>query len=373
MALVVSSLFLSSAASADTSTQQSSMAREPMFALPPFWIGICHEVTFPVTLTDNTHADLRGFQCIPTLRLPPRTDLLLLHGGTYNSSYWSWPDDPAVRSTVWSALAAGYAVTAIDRLGYGISSHPLSGLNTFTQQGWTLHQVVAQLKVRYTSVVGVGHSFGSAQLVNQAATYPQDYAALVVTGSGSKVSAATTAATHTAFSAAATVWPRRFSPLDPGYLTNTTAAGRLLTVYTPGFASPGMVQFDWTTEDTLTLGEITSRPATLNALTATIRVPVLLLDGQHDAHYCDNSQAPAPNETNLDDCSSGAALYTAEKPNYLAACFTAGVVPRSGHDLTTEEGAATANRDIVSWVRETISPTTGHARCAQTGALSIGR
>jgi hypothetical protein len=170
------------------------------------------------------------------------------------------------------------------------------------------------------------------------------------------------------------VWPSRFGSsglnLDPGYLTNTTVAGRLATVYTPGFASPETIQFDWTTEDTLTLGEITSRPPTLNALTATIHVPVLLLDGQHDAHYCDDSQAPAPNETNLDDCFSAATLFAAERPNYAAACFSAAVVPNSGHDLPTENGAVTANRDLVAWLRGTISPHAAHARCAHAGPFT---
>lgn len=351
--------------------------RTPTFALPPASLGFCTYTTFSVTLLDGSSAALRGFQCLGARAQRPRTDLLLLHGGTYNASYWSWPDDPTVRSTVWAALRAGYAVTAIDRLGYGESTHPLSSMNTFAQQAWTLHQVVTQLKNRtagrFTSVVGIGHSFGAAELVNQAATYPQDYAALVVTGSGSKVSAATTAATHTAFSPAAVVWPARFGTtglnLDAGYLTNTTAAGRLTTVYTPGFVSSATVQFDWTTEDTLALGEITSRPATLNTLTATIRVPVLLLDGQHDSHYCDNSQAPAPAETNLDDCSSSRSLFLAERANYAAACFAAAVVPNSGHDLTTEDGAATANHDIVDWLRDTITPHASRAHCAHSDVL----
>jgi pimeloyl-ACP methyl ester carboxylesterase len=353
-----------------TASARTVNVEDPPFAMPPAGIGSCHSTTFHVSLLDGSAAGLAAYQCTSARHSHVRTDLLLLHGGTYNASYWSWPIDPASRSTVWAALAAGYDVTALDRLGYGRSTHLLSSMNTFTQQAWTLHQTVVQLKngtkTRFSAVVAVGHSFGSAEMLNQAALHPDDYVALVVTGSGSTVSAATTAATHTAFSPASSV-AHRFAGRDPGYLTNTTAAGREATVYTAADTTPAMVTFDWQTEDTLTLGEIGSRPPTLNQLTGTIRVPVLLLDGMDDSHYCNNAQSPAPNETNLDNCSTAVGLYASERPHYAMACFAAAVVPHSGHDLTTEDGARTANRDIVSWLRTTITPAASHAGCDRQG------
>lgn len=369
--VLMSCVLLTLVLASTNSTATPRSLETPPFALPPPSIGSCHTVSFRVTLLDESAARLAAYQCTSARHGPVRTDLLLLHGATYNSSYWSWPIDPAQRSTVWAALAAGYDVTALDRLGYGQSTQPLSSLNTFAQQAWTLHQTVTQLKNgtvgRFSAVVGVGHSFGTAELVNQAALYPHDYTALVATGSGSTVSAATTAATHTAFTSAATVWPQRFSTLDAGYLTNTTSDGRKLTVYTGADTTSGMVAFDWRTEDTLALGEISSRPPTLNQLTATITLPVLLIDGQDDAHYCDNAQTPAPLETNLDDCTSSQTLFSSEQPNYAAACFEAQAVPHSGHDLTTENGAAVANLDIVAWLRATISPVSGHTHCNGRG------
>ena len=345
----------------------------PPFANPPADLGRCRAVTVPVTLPDGAPEHLAGHLCTP-VRSQPRVALLLLHGGTYNSSYWSWPQDPADRSFVWQALAVGYAMMVPDRLGYGQSSRPPSSDVTFTAQARTLHQVVLDLRNgrlgRYQSIIGVGHSFGSAELATMAATYPHDFAAVIMTGSGHRVSAQTSQQTATLFAPAASVLPRRFGDLDSGYLTTIDAQARLAVLYDPRYVSPAVLAYDTATEDTLPIGEAATRPADLAVDTTQLAVPTLLVDGQHDSHYCNGAQAVA--ESDLDNCSSGASLYASERANYPS-CFAAAVVSDSGHDLTTERGARLGARVMLNWALATLPPTSAAARCAIVGGRGVRR
>jgi len=354
-------------------TEGARPTATPPFADPPGRLGHCQPVTVPVTLPTGQAEHLAGHLCTPA-HGTPTTIMLLAHGGTYNSAYWSWPQDPARYSFVWQALAGGYAVLAIDRLGDGQSSRPDSTLDTFEAQAATLHQVVTAIRTgsaaigrRFPHVIEIGHSFGSAEIALQLATYPHDADAVILTGSGHAVSVETTTLTHTGFAPAAGLLPHRFATtLDPGYLTSTTQSVRDQLLYNIHDSDPAVRAYDQSTRDTLALTESTTRPANLIALTRSLDIPTLLLDGQFDPHYCNGAQA-AP-ETDLDDCAAGATLYASEKPNY-GSCFAAAVVPGSGHDLFTEYGAGTAATIILHYTWRVLAPVAATAGCAVTGAF----
>ena len=345
----------------------------PPFADPPGRLGHCQPVTVPVTLPTGQAEHLTGHLCTPA-HGAPTTIMLLAHGATYNSAYWSWPQDPALYSFVWQALAGGYAVLAIDRLGDGQSSHPDSTLDTFDAQAATLHQVVTAIRTgttaigwRFPHVIEIGHSFGSAEIAQQLTTYPHDADAVVLTGSGHAVSVETTTLTHTGFAPAAGLLPHRFATtLDPGYQTTTTQAVRDQLLYNIHDSDPAVRAYDQSTCDTLALTESTTRPANLIALTQTLGIPTLLLDGQFDPHYCNGAQAIP--EANLDDCATAATLYASEKPNY-GTCFGAAIVPGSGHDLFTEYGAHTAATLILRYAWRVLPPVAVTAQCTVTGAF----
>jgi pimeloyl-ACP methyl ester carboxylesterase len=363
---------LATTSAAPSTTSASRPTATPPFAGPPDRLGHCQPVTVPVTLPTGQAAHLAGHLCTPA-HGHPTTVMFLVHGATYNSAYWSWPQDPAQYSFVWRALAAGYAVLAIDRLGNGQSTRPFSALDTFAAQASTLHQTVLALRAgtlghtRWQHVIAVGHSFGAAELAQELATWPTDADAVIFTGSGHAVSAATTGLTHTGFEAA-TGLESRFASLglDPGYLTSTTQAVRDELLYDTSDSDPAVRAYDQASRDTLALTESTTRPADLIALTSGLRIPTLLLDGQNDSHYCDGAQTPA--ETGLDNCATAATLYGSEKPNY-GSCFAASIVPGSGHDLTTELGAALAAALILRYDWATLPPTGHAAHCAVTGAF----
>jgi pimeloyl-ACP methyl ester carboxylesterase len=129
----------------------------------------CKEVTIPVGLQPGQPVIYHIWAefCLPPGRTPT-TVQLLVHGGTYNHDYWDFGViDGIDYSYVNAALAAGYAVLDIDRLGDGQSSHPPSTDLTFTNTIYTLHEVIQALRsgavgISFPRVMYVGHSFGSA-------------------------------------------------------------------------------------------------------------------------------------------------------------------------------------------------------------------
>ena len=335
----------------------------PPFANPPDRLGSCYLVAITAILPTGQPVTLNAHNCAPRGHTP-RTVLILVHGATYNSAYWSWPQDPARHSFVWAALTAGYAVLAVDRLGQGASSRPNSALDSFPAQAATLHAVAQWAARHWMRRVIIGHSFGSAEEAAELAVSLRDADAAVFTGSGDAVSNATNTLSRTGFKSAAALDPR-FATLDAGYETSTTLAVRASLLYRPVDTSAAVIAFDQHTRDTLSFTELTTRPADLSGLTRGLAMPMLLIDGQDDSHYCDGAQQPA--KTALDDCATGAGLYASERSNY-GPCLATAVVPGSGHDLQTENGAPFAARSILNWVRATVTPA-GRVRCAVIGAL----
>jgi hypothetical protein len=87
---------------------------------------------------------------------------------------------------------------------------------------------------------------------------------------------------------------------------------------------------------------------------------------QVSSDYCRGAQTVP--ESGLDNCSSGATLYASERANYPP-CFAAAIVPDSGHDLTTEQGASRAARLMLRWAWATLPPSSETTRCAATGGI----
>ena len=86
----------------------------------------CTQVSFPVSLAAGQPADrtVVGWMCTRG-SIEGKTIQVLLHGGTYDHSYWDFPLMPDQYSyAVRAATGAGYVTLNLDRLGSGLSSHP---------------------------------------------------------------------------------------------------------------------------------------------------------------------------------------------------------------------------------------------------------
>lgn len=110
----------------------------------------------------------------------------LTHGGTTDLHYWDFTAD---YSYVDAAAEKGYATFTYDRLGTGKSDHPDPKQVVQTPLQVDLaHVLIEKIKagsvggIRFNSVVGVGHSLGSAITQGIASKYPEDFSAIALTG-----------------------------------------------------------------------------------------------------------------------------------------------------------------------------------------------
>jgi len=96
------------------------------------------------------------------------TAVLLMHGLSYTKEAWDFPG----YSVAQKLAEAGYAVFAIDRLGYG-ESKLANGYNvTFEAYGDMAHQIVEQLRGQgFQHVALGGHSAGAGETEYEAGMY----------------------------------------------------------------------------------------------------------------------------------------------------------------------------------------------------------
>ncbi len=118
----------------------------------------CADVSVPVRV-GLTAQSMNGTLCVPQ---GATTLQVLVPGGTYNAVYWDIGYDPQVLSYREAVNEAGIATVAVDRLGSGRSSRPLSTLVTLATQAQAVHAVIQSLRPLFRKLVLVGHSIGSA-------------------------------------------------------------------------------------------------------------------------------------------------------------------------------------------------------------------
>lgn len=308
--------------------------------------GVCQNVSLPVALAPGGPADqtIAGTLCRPAAQPSSTTVDVLVHGASYNRSYWDWPDQPDTYSYVARTLASGRAAFAYDRLGAGASSHPLSTLVTTAADAFALHQVVSSMRADgFGTVDVVGHSFGSVVAIDEAASY-RDVDKLAVTGllhsQGSGLA-----------TVAATFYPAdtdpQFGPLfaDSGYLT-TLPGTRASSFYDTATADPGIISYDEAHKDAISGTEL-SAGVSENELSALanpsrlVTAPVLVLDGQQDGIFCGLTV----------NCADPSAVLAEEKPFYAgAARLAVATIPGTGHDVALHPSAAQSFAAVDQWL-----------------------
>ena len=329
----------------------------------PQQFGSCHDVAVPVSLADGLpkSSTIRGRLCLPAGAVSA-TVQVLLHGATYNGSYWDFPHQPERYSYVRALVAAGYATLDIDRLGYGASSHPVSLLAPVETSAYAVHQVVraardGSLGPRFDRVILVGHSMGTAVAWREAAAY-HDIDGLIATGNTHRVSLITSLRIY-AHTYPASMDPRfADSGLDPGYLT--TRPGSRGVFYHAADADPAVIAVDEATKDTWPLPEAfpTYQLEIFDGDSLRIHVPVLVAVGRYDSLMC---------SLGASNCSTASTLLAAEAPFYSrAACLQAYVLPGAGHDmnlhLNAQDFYAVAARWSDRWIGSSAAGV-HHLRC----------
>jgi pimeloyl-ACP methyl ester carboxylesterase len=285
---------------------------------------------------------------------------LLVHGATYNHSYWDFGTiDGVGYSYARDAAVAGFPSFAMDEIGAGASSHPPSSAVTIQAAAFVAHQIVQDLrhgsigKTAFGKVIIVGHSFGSIAIWDEAATY-HDVAGAIVTGAAHSSPVFDNAANADFYPA---IDDPKFanSGLDSAYLT-TVPGTRASLFYNTADSDPNVIAADEASKDVfsateLSTGLLLASPA--STLSAGINVPVLVILGSQDALFC----GPQVGGGNF-DCSSGSAITRQEAPHYSAhAQLRACAVPGSGHDLNLALNHVFEEADAITWAYEYVGQT----------------
>ncbi len=297
----------------------------------------CQDVSFPVrvglTPLITSQETMAGRLCAPQ---GATTVQVLIPGGTYDRSYWDVGVQPGTRSFTRAQNAAGFATLAIDRLGTGRSSKPLSAFVTASTQASAVHQVIKAVKPRFDKVIVGGHSIGSAMAIIEAATYG-DVDGVLVTGFTHKMNYITVVPVL------ANMVP---AGLDAGYLT-TMPGTRYNAFHKPGPLVRDAITFDESTKSVFAATEAVDTillNSVIIPVSRDIRVPVMVVVG-NDTHFC-SSGVPLMGS----DCSSPAALKADEGQFFPA-------VPRLdtfilngyGHSINYAPNAPDYHAAVASW------------------------
>ncbi|MGW0516187.1 alpha/beta hydrolase [Crossiella sp. NPDC003009] len=306
----------------------------------------CTETKLPVSFgLGLLRQTVHGTHCAP-VGGASGTVQLLVHGGTYNRHYWNLPYAQGRYSYQRDMARAGQATFAMDALGSGDSSKPLSALITGTAQAGVVDQVAAKLRagaadgVKYRKVVLVGHSMGSGIALLAAALH-HGVDGVVLTGM-----------THSMDLLALTgifvkgITPSLLDPvlggrsLDPGYLT--TWPGTRGVFHEGGSVEPEVVKADDATKDQVAATVVADLLpfGFILPVSKAIKVPVLIANGDKDNLFCAYS------------CADEKTLLAREQPYFSPeAKLAVHLVRGAGHAVALGRDAAVHRTAIRDWLK----------------------
>lgn len=304
----------------------------------------CQDMYFPATLL-GLPVTMYGHLCAPA---GATTVEVMIPGGTYNSSYWDIGYQPAIHSFRLAMNNAGIATLALDRLGTGRSSKPLSALVTATAQADAAHQVIQALRTgalgpKFGKIIVGGHSIGSAMAMIEAGTF-HDVDGVLVTGMTHQMNFTTVAGTL------ANMIPAPLDPqlasrgLDLGYLT-TRAGTRYQDFHTPGPYDAGAIAYDESTKDVFAATEAVDTIALTTVvipISQQITAPVMIAMGD-DPNFCGPPLGS--------DCTSPDTLSRSEAPYFpKAASLRTYVLHGYGHAINYAPNAQNYFQAVEAWV-----------------------
>ncbi|GAA4030769.1 alpha/beta hydrolase [Allokutzneria multivorans] len=314
----------------------------------------CQDLNIPVSLVDVPLLGLDDQTMYGRLCVPAggsRTLQVLVPGGTYNSTYYDPPGLSEKLSFRKAANKAGYATLAVDRIGTGRSSKPLSLLLTASAQANAVHHAIKAMRKgtlgpKFDKIILVGHSLGSATTLIEAATF-RDVDGVVITGFTHRLAALTAVPTVASLRPALLDQKLGAIGLDPAYLT-TGSGLRYTAFHTPGPLDQRALEADEATKDVIAPGEMVD--AVLIGLvlpySRRINVPVLLAMGEKDSVFCGLLAS---------DCSSAAGLRQGEDFYYSPeAKLRTFVLPNYGHSINYAPNAPLLHNAVNGWATEMV-------------------
>jgi pimeloyl-ACP methyl ester carboxylesterase len=269
----------------------------------------------------------------------------LTHGVAFSKTYWDFASPN--NSYIETAASAGHATFSYDRLGIGKSSHP----DPIQVVQGPLQIAIAQTLVqllrngtladrRFSRIIGVGHSYGSALTTSVASQNPSAFDALVLTGFSDNTTGGIQFTASLNLEVAALSQTQRFPGEADGYLLPSTQYGIQYSFFrSPNFDQEVLAQA-YATVQTTTVGEQFTM-GTVGAPARNFTGPVLIVDGGNDLFFCDGDcQYP----TNIPSASLKALFPRAANTS------TSYILPGAGHGVNLAANAPQAFDRIQSFI-----------------------
>lgn len=311
----------------------------------------CRDYFFPVTESPESPAVLKEFGQLCTsdpALLGKQPVQILIHGGTYDHTYYDWPYQPDRYNYVRYMTQRGFTTLNLDRIGYGHSDHPPAASMYFDVAANTTHQIVQYLRQgalgkQFDTVTVNGYSMGGLTAQVEAGKF-HDVDALMVHAVGHGLLTPRSTLRLGTFAYPALLDPKFADKpwaLDPAYLTSIP--GKRDLFHGPqGTYDPEQLQVEDATKDTMSateLADITLR--TYTDQTKNIDAPILWSPGQYDKIWCGTTD-----DCNTDPMAANEASY------YRPGVFTKYLVQNTGHATLLGYGGVDYLREIVSWLGE---------------------
>lgn len=267
------------------------------------------------------------------------TLVLLLAGGSNNTTYWDWPLHPERHSFVQHATAAGFVTLNLDRPGYGKSDRPDPTTMDFRTQAQAIRQVVEQLKNgavghRFRRVIVNGHSMGG-MVAWHTAVHPTPADAVIVSGVGHDQPGMSMDAV---FNAVQPVEEHPSYGLGTGLLP-----GYFVKRLSPELPATGHDFYTSLLQDTVMLAELQAiKPDSEDySITRGIRIPTLFAIGQHDLRWC----------CTTGDCATDPVFVNEHQKYAEGTDFTRVLIPDAGHLINKDPGAGFFFEQAIGWMK----------------------
>ncbi|MAF83070.1 MAG: alpha/beta fold hydrolase [Gammaproteobacteria bacterium] len=259
----------------------------------------CREQTIPVQLSADAWFTYDAVGTLCWTGVPEgKTLAVMVSGAGYGSVYWDFPYQPNTYSFTRAALRRGLATFNFDRLGMGRSDRPFGLWLGVDNQAQVLEQIIATLKGehRFTSVVTLGHSFGSTITLAHALAWPQSVDGIVLTGFVHNSNPGFNLAMRDGVDLAVLEGPFAGAIVDPTYLLSK-ADSRGDLFYTTSNVDPVVVQIDELNRQTTTIGEVVTMAKYFKDQSKALTVPAFTLIGEDDFVVCGGAVECTDHET----------------------------------------------------------------------------
>lgn len=280
--------------------------------------------------------------CKPKNGTTPKGVQLLTHGVGFDRYYWDFAPG---YSYVDVAAKNGYATFFYDRLSIGSSqiADPLQEVQAPLEVE-IARSIAASLRngtygPSFSTVVGVGHSYGSVITEAITSLYPQVLDAAILTGFSVNATGLPLFLLGNDFQLANHNLPYRYGALNNGFLVANTITNNEIAFFRAPNFDPAVLALANANKGSVTFGELFTTTAPIGPATQ-FDGPVAVVNGDADLPFCSGNCSYPHNLAN--DVKS--ALYA----DLSADKFDSYLAPHTGHGLNLHYTAL----DAFAWIHE---------------------